>query len=355
MTTWTCGAIDHGVTFYSNGTIAPCCVIDHTYRKPIKELSNNPFADLKGGIAPAVCHRCTTAEHQGISSARQNFNQQRSLKPGLQFVDIRNSNFCNYKCRSCCADNSSQWADELNYAIPILKHDITDYMHLITTDSLQSVYYTGGEPFINGEQWDLLQQLIDQGISHNIKLSYNTNLSTLHYKDRDILELWQQFKSVSVMVSIDAVGEKFNYIRSGGDWDRVEKNIKLLEVYQSKYNNLAMNIACTVSILNIWSIPELLQYFRNYQITLTDLHYPDYLALTTIPDELQDLALRCVDDIEVLYPNKNKCDFFRQQIRNNNTKHLFRDTVMQTLLLDRVRNEKLFDFLPFKPVALQLL
>jgi MoaA/NifB/PqqE/SkfB family radical SAM enzyme len=238
---------------------------------------------------------------------------------------------------------------------PIIKQDILEYKKYIINPSVQSIYYTGGEPFINVEHWELLEEMVSTGYSQNISLIYNTNVSTLKFKDKNILDLWKNFKSVAVMASIDAVGPAFDYIRSGGNWATVEQNLIQLKNFQQQHANLKITISTTVSILNIWFIAELLEYFTDYEVNLTDLHYPDYLALTTIPDNLKQVALDCVDDIEKSYPNKNKCNFFREQIINNSTQHLFRDTVMQTLLLDKIRDEKLFELLPFKKEALSLI
>jgi hypothetical protein len=74
-----------------------------------------------------------------------------------------------------------------------------------------------------------------------------------------------------------------------------------------------------------------------------------------MPDSLKTLALDCVDRISVKYKDKNKCDFFKSQIVNNSTQSFFNQTVIHTLLLDSVREEKLFDLLPFKQAALDLL
>jgi MoaA/NifB/PqqE/SkfB family radical SAM enzyme len=217
---------------------------------------------------------------------------------------------------------------------------------------VQSIYYTGGEPFINVEQWELLEELISLEYSKNISLSYNSNLTTLKFKDKDILDIWKHFKRVTVMSSIDAVGEKFNLIRSGADWQTVEKNFIKLKEYQNSNTNLSIQITTTVSILNIWFLDELLEYFLGFNVTLTDLYFPDYLSLSVIPDSLKDQALACIDKIDKLYDDKSKINFMRSQINNNVNKEFFKDTVLHTLLLDNIRNEKLFDVLPFKKEAL---
>ena len=61
---WNCAAIDHGVTFYQNGKIAPCCFIDYNYRKDISELGNDPFFDLRkeDDVPPPQCNNCTNLE-----------------------------------------------------------------------------------------------------------------------------------------------------------------------------------------------------------------------------------------------------------------------------------------------------
>jgi sulfatase maturation enzyme AslB (radical SAM superfamily) len=345
---WSCAAIDHGVTIYENGKIAPCCQIVHTYRKDISEISNDPFADLRTNDAPAACKICIDAEKNNLLSPRQQFNARKTSAKGIQFADIRNTNLCNIKCRTCYPGNSSQWAMELGHTIPIQSYSITNYKDLIITPSLNWVYYTGGEPFINVEHWELLEELVSLGYSKNITLAYNSNITTLKFKNKDILGLWKNFKRVSVMASIDAIGEKFDYVRSGADWNTVDQNIKLLQQFQQ----IDLSITCTVSILNIWFIAELLEYFKGFKVTLTDLHYPDYLSLSAIPDSLKSQALSCVDDIEKLYADKNKINHIRSMINNNSNQQFFKDTLLHTLVLDKIRNEKLFELLPFKQEAI---
>jgi molybdenum cofactor biosynthesis enzyme MoaA len=349
---WSCAAIDHGITFYQNGKITPCCFIDHSYGKNIKEIGNDPFSDLRTGIAPSVCSKCTSVESFGGDSYRKSFNRIKTNARGYQFIDIRNSNLCNIKCRTCCPENSSQWASEMGHEISIKHQDILEYKDYILSQSVHTIYYTGGEPFINSEHWNLLEELIELGYSKNVSLQYNTNLTTLKYKNKDMIELWKKFKHVSIMASIDAIGDKFNYIRSGADWQVVVNNFEKLKGYQSISNNINVTIATTVSILNIWFIAELLDYFKGFKVTLTDLYFPDYLRLSAIPDSLKDLALKCVDDIDKIYADKSKIKYIRSQINNNVDQEFFKDTLLNVLLLDNIRNEKLFDLLPFKQEAI---
>ena len=252
--TWSCAAIDHGVTIFPNGKIGPCCQIDADYLKPISELANpNRFVDLKTQDCPAdhPCNKCSVNEYHGLPSYRTTFDSAVTSAPGLQFVDIRNTNFCNLKCRYCGPHFSSQWAEELG-KFPLIQHqDITNYKDILITDSLHWMYFTGGEPLINNEHWTLLEELIDSGQSSYISLMYNTNLTTIKYKDKNIIDLWQQFKTVNIECSIDAVGEPLEYIRSGTSWEKIKLNLDQL-VSASKNSNINISLSPVLSILNIY-------------------------------------------------------------------------------------------------------
>ena len=111
---WKCAAIDHGVTIFPNGKIGPCCQIRSDYLKPISELRNKQrFVDLKTEYPPSYCEKCIGKEEQHLPSYRGMFNRLETSSAGLQFVDIRNTNLCNLKCRYCGPHFSSSWAKEL--------------------------------------------------------------------------------------------------------------------------------------------------------------------------------------------------------------------------------------------------
>ena len=352
---WHCAAIDHGVTIDSQGEIAPCCQIDHTYRKPLSLLGPDVFSDLRQQQAPAECHRCTRAESFGMKSYRMMFNSMVTDHTGLQFVDIRNSNRCNLKCRICYPINSHLIAREQGSLTPLQEHPVEHMESLLIQPGLQWLYYTGGEPFINPYHYVFLQKLIEQGLSENVQLLYNTNLSTLQYKDQNLIEIWKNFRSVTVQASIDAVGEKLNYIRSGSDWDKINTNYETLKQWAEQEKKLSLSVAVTVSVLNFWWVPELLEYFQHEEVRLHEIDYPDYLRLSVIPDALKDQALGIVDQIRKHGYDKNFCSKLQDRIVNNEHSHLLKDTLLQTLLLDKKRGEHLFDLLPLKDHVWEIL
>ena len=350
---WKCAAYKNSVTVFPNG-IAPCCLISESYRKPLTEIGNREiFNDLQIGVAPPECVACTRNENNNLTSYRSMFNLTAKDNKDLQFVDIRNTNLCNLKCRSCGPHFSSQWVSELGTINPKPnKYSLDNFKADVIKSSVHTAYFTGGEPFINDDHWMLLQAYIDAGYSKNINLQYNTNLTTLKYKDILILDLWSNFKSVSIQCSLDAIGEPFNYLRSNATWEKVESNLEYLQ----NVKNLKISIVLTLSNLNLWFLPETMHYFKNKGIlvNLNILHGPDYLSISTIPDELTNKALECLDR-SAKYLTPEETATINNMIINNNTQSLFLHTLAHILLLDKIRSEKLFDLLPFREVSKKII
>lgn len=350
--TWKCAAIDHGVTIFPSGKIGPCCLVKAEYLKPISTLLDpDRFADLKTEYPPAACESCISAECNGLSSYRQQFNSLKTSAPGLQFVDIRNTNLCNLKCRYCGPHFSSQWAKELGSAKPIVRQDLQPWKSTLITDSLHWIYFTGGEPLIVEDHWNLLQELVTSGQAKDIALMYNSNLTVIRYKDLDIQDLWKKFKSVNINCSIDAVGLPMEYIRSGSNWQQIHHNIQVLK----EFKNIRLKLTPVISILNFWFLSDFVKYAteQNLQLSPIVLEGPDYLALDVVPDQLKDQALTILNSV------RNKFDpgvvsLLESKIHNNINQVLFSHTVNHILFLDNCRGEKLFDLLPFAPVVTDL-
>jgi sulfatase maturation enzyme AslB (radical SAM superfamily) len=213
------------------------------------------------------------------------------------------------------------------------------------------LYFTGGEPLIAPDHWRLLQELIDSKQAKNISLMYNSNLTTIRYKDINIQDLWSQFRHVKINCSIDAVGKPLEYIRSGTDWQQIENNLKLLK----QFKHISITLTPVISILNFWFLPEFLKYAKNQKLVVNPiiLQGPDYLALDVIPDQLKQQALNIVASVaEYLEPNLSI--HLKKLIENNINHVLFSHTINHVLFLDNHRNEKLFDLLPFKSVVTDL-
>jgi hypothetical protein len=106
--------------------------------------------------------------------------------------------------------------------------------------------------------------------------------------------------------------------------------------------NIKIEIAVTVSLLNIWHLKEIEEYARNKNVKVTfyRLDNPQYLSLSALPNELKEMI--------TYLPSSDFDDLLAK-----NHSHLFKHTVANVLLGDRLRNTNLWDYLPFENWAIR--
>lgn len=305
------------------GDIYPCCSNDYstpygnTKNMSLKEAFNsNKMKELRlnmlNDIPSKICNFCYTHEQSSPHSFRTYSMDQFSshfdeLIPTtnidgsvddfkMRYFDIRFSNICNFKCRTCGAEFSSQWAKEnriYNKTGPILMHADNQTGKLLEEvlehiDHIDLAYFAGGEPLITDEHYVMLEEMIRKNKT-DIVLRYNTNASNIKYKNHDVLNLWKHFKKIELSCSIDHYGEKAEWIRNGTDWAKVETNLKLFR----SLDYVDFQINTVFSIFNVLTITE----FYNYMMTQNlvkdfDWHHSLYLALNPPHYSAQSLPIK---------------------------------------------------------------
>jgi sulfatase maturation enzyme AslB (radical SAM superfamily) len=219
----------------------------------------------------------------------------------MRYFDIRFSNICNFKCRTCGAEFSSQWAKENrihNKNHPILFHADDGKGKLLEEvlthiDHIDLAYFAGGEPLITEEHYIMLEEMIRRGRT-DIVLRYNTNASNIKYKDYDILDLWKRFKKVELSCSVDHYGDRAEWLRHGTNWGEVESNLLLFR----NLDYIDFQINTVFSIFNYLTITEFYDYLKSKDIIRpNDWHHSLYLAVfpphysaRNMPTKLKNLA-----------------------------------------------------------------
>jgi sulfatase maturation enzyme AslB (radical SAM superfamily) len=255
-------------------------------------------------LKPAECQVCYSAESRGVHSKRQQENLKWPATSDLRvrYLDLRFNSNCNLKCVTCSAAESSLWKqDNKKYFLKAKNHSLKKHFekNLISNydnnfelffkefekviADLHEIYFAGGEPLLQKEHFLCLEMLIKSGLSQNIRLVYNTNITLI---DDELLKTWSRFKSVQVNASIDAVGGKNDYIRYPSSWRLISGKLNLLDHSEE---NISVRITMTISALNILSIPEVViwkaqQNFKKIQtalapgdVDLNILHFPSHL------------------------------------------------------------------------------
>ena len=99
----------------------------------------------------------------------------------------------------------------------------------------------------------------------NCRLRYNTNLTSLTYKKRDIVDTWKNFSNVYIVPSIDGTGDTVEYMRTNLDWKVFETNFNRIK---EELPDTMIHPGITVGVLNvvfIVSVNVVGSYFLNWQ------------------------------------------------------------------------------------------
>jgi len=343
-----------------DGNVLPCCRGDTTKQalgninevsdwteiwngERYKEFRRNMMAGEKN----PTCSFCYDSEKFSEFSTRKWRNMQfqeeydeyiEKLLPSgeittskLKFMDFRFTNHCNQACITCGHSLSSSWYDfqsklgmgAIHPKFIEPKDDKIAYKMIDDNlDSVSHIYFAGGEPMLSKFHWYTLDKLVESGRSKEVDLVYSTNCSTLNYHGKNVLEYWKEFKSVSIMASIDEVGERFNYIRWPGDWEKIYKNLRMIRESFDQINaerNTHLHKLCyspVISSLNVHRFKEILVEFQEKQILQESLQYdiafefvffenllrtPKHLSILTIPDQHWSYVERILDEFEEWY------------------------------------------------------
>jgi sulfatase maturation enzyme AslB (radical SAM superfamily) len=221
----------------------------------------------------------------------------------MRYFDIRFSNICNFKCRSCGSEFSSQWAIEDKKTWkpdgPIIIH-VDDGKGDVLAEILEQVehidlaYFAGGEPLITEEHYIILEELIRKGKTATT-LRYNTNASTISYKQYDILELWKHFDNIELSCSIDHYGERAEVMRHGTNWGKVEENLKKfrsLDYVDFQMNTVfsIMNYPTIIEFYEYMNKQGLLDYKNDWYNSLYLAANPPHYCAQALPADLKTIA-----------------------------------------------------------------
>lgn len=313
---------------HPNGGASLCCRSNHTHAiswakkkdsQSLVMLDNDTVSDIMNsekfievrqamldGKRPIECEGCWSDEDKGIKSKRQYENERWAhIVPKLEqkaklndinliYVELRLGNVCNNACLTCNSYSSSKWYPDEKKISKDLKwfelrpmenfkwfekeefyYDLAD-----KSQEVEEIYINGGEPTMIKAHFQYLKELITLGTAQNVHLVYSLNMMDI--PDR-LIELWKDFKQVTVNASIDDLGSRNYYIRYPTQWEETLASIDKL----NNLPNVNWHVTQTVSMLNVHTLDkfgEWLQTTYNKTPHHNYVLYPDYLSLATLPD-----------------------------------------------------------------------
>lgn len=375
-----------------NSSVIPCCVwpyqdsFGNGTSQNVSEIWNGEkYKDLRkkmrNGEMSEGCSHCYSLEKAGFGSMRQSLNSRFSSraevlnqtkddgtlkKLELRYIDIRFSNLCNFKCRGCGPDLSSSWYED-HQKLFGYKSDKKKFTS-IATDAphfwselkamildAEEIYFGGGEPLITREHFEVLNILIEKKLTH-VRLSYNTNLSTLNYGHDDLTDLWSKFNNVVLGLSIDDIGPRAEYFRKGTNWPVIENNIERLV---NDFQQIHRYVNCTVNIHNVFYLPEIIDWLVEKKVItaagfmINLLLDPEYYVIQTLPPrvkakvkaKLMHYVLDCKmrKNWEPVVHNILKVIKFMEEKDSSEMMPKFQEITAQ---LDEIRSDKFVEVFP---------
>lgn len=351
----------------NGGEIRACCyskeLLGNIKNKDLDEAFNDDNLtslreSLLRGERPSNCDTCWERESKGVDSLRQWRNKSHKEyfftnllnQPDLKSIVLRPSTVCNFKCRICGPTCSSLWAQEdLLHAVD--KTDKNNLLKIISDGkwanddlelfndilklipNLEFIDLYGGEPLLIKYLKRIIEESINTGSSKKQRLHFNTNASL--FPD-DIISLMEGFREVTVSLSIDDIGQRFEITR-GGNWIDIENNIDRFLACNPEI--FKVSVLVTVSNLNLLYLDELINWAneKNLPLTFNMLHYPEYLKFDRITKNVKDI---------VLQKYTNHCNPFLKTIADSIEKITPTDSkewLAQMQKLDYRRNQNLLD------------
>lgn len=383
---------------FPDGRAYPCCLAD--YWHPVGDLRKNTMAEVWNQDAykkmrvnmlteqpSKECTKCYEQEQHGAFSMRNDSNRNyghlisevdSTLEDGthpefkIRYWDVRFSNLCNFRCRTCGPIFSSNWYNDhvkLYKRVPdVLNRDMARVEYTTGNEDgmleqmeqhipfLEQVYFAGGEPLIMKEHYYLLEKLIEAGKT-DVRIQYNTNFSELAFKDKHVFEYWRHFKNVSVGASLDASGARAELMRKGTDWAQAVDNRKRM---MAEVPHVDFYVSSTVSSLNVLHVLDFhkewteLGLIKAKDWNVNICQSPEWYRIDIFPEEFKQTVIYPAyeEHIRWLEPQDDlhrATTGFRSLVnlmKSTDASHLWPRFVEECAKLDGVRNEDVWTTFP---------
>lgn len=256
-----------------------------THPIPQREIRRNPSAlhntrfkklkrkEMMEGKRPTECDYCWNVEDNSNEYSDRTFKSSEpwSIKHydeivnsswkddfNPRYVEVSFSNACNFKCSYCSPQFSTKWMEEIqehgaypttdkfngiDYLIEENKMPIPQSEHNPYVEAfwkwwpdlyrdLHTFRITGGEPLLSKDTWQVLDYIIEEkNPNRNLSLAINSNLGVPDALiDRFIekvnrITLENKVKDFVIFTSVDAHGERAEYIRNGLVYNKFMDNV----------------------------------------------------------------------------------------------------------------------------------
>jgi MoaA/NifB/PqqE/SkfB family radical SAM enzyme len=329
MSNISCAAPWRGLHINPRGDIKTCCAGDpnmlgNLNTQTIEEVLHGPIMQeirqtvRSGQLHETYCYNCIQAERYGRSERDWHNRLNPDFDPAAAsdtdhypvLIDVRWNTTCNLSCNYCAPACSSKWADLKGIAVKSgtrpYYEQVCDYLEQ-HQDRIKEVALVGGEPLLLPENNRLLDVIPE---SATVTLITNASVDLESNKIFKKLAIRQQ---VGWSLSFDNVGARFEYVRNGGNWNKLLHNLDLIQelMKQGQWGG----IHAVYNLYNATHLVEFTEFARSRGLSIQwqSLYQPDCLDPARLGPEVAQLAR---DEITQLLATDITLDNERQFFEN---------------------------------------
>jgi radical SAM protein with 4Fe4S-binding SPASM domain len=291
---WSTGDIRTCSKGSSFGNINETSIEDILNSNKIKSIKDDLLAD-KLNTNCSACHKLTTQDehfdlrnHYNPMFKSFDIDYENTQAFELHGIDLHWNNTCNFKCVYCNPSQSSLIAEEQKIIVrKSSTENIDKIIEMIVKNQhvMKEIYFSGGEPLLIKHNATLLAQIENK----ELPLRVNSNISVANDNNPVFAEI-KKFKNVLWTVSAEANGDRFEYIRNGGNWTKFINN---LENIKKLGHDLRLNSVFFIGSLA--TIFDNIEYFivdhNVIDITINQLSGHSYLLARNARVELKEKTL----------------------------------------------------------------
>lgn len=320
-----------------SGKEIPCCSYQ---QKNTFESFDHIKEKMLLGEKISGCVKCYESEEAGIKSIRQHSIEKYGnvKEERISSVEIAFDNLCNFKCRSCSSLHSHLIRnDEIEImGAPLLekKFYTHDYYNKIDYKNLKEFKAHGGEPLISPNFKIFCERIVNHKNIYDLSATITTNGSIIPAES--VYDFIKLVKKLTLIISIDGLGELNEYIRSLSVWSETVSNLKffdgLFEIRENKETEIIIHTA--VSSYNVNKLQDLDRFIRKnfprFKLSKNCVQRPEILSISNLPENYKMSVLPTLKkypDIERFLLIKSN-DFFNYFVYIHNE-------------IDRIRNASL--------------
>jgi len=366
-----------GIHVYPDGTTKPCCefsgylkdnnnqdfnIRQHTIKEIVNSKHMNSLREeFRQGKVPSGCAKCASIEQVGGVSKRQltrfklqniwgHIDWESDSDHNIGFVGGHLGNLCNLKCRICSeefsssiateklANNSEDYKNSPVY-LTLINNNWKKYREIFfdqikSIPQLRNFEFLGGEPLMIKENLEFMQYLIDNNLSKDCIFEFVTNGTQYH----DVFDRANQFHRLTITMSIDDIGQRFEYQRSGATWGQLQNNLKKF----MSNTGLTMGVSITVNVQNVLYLPELIQWLLSQGIddyAYNILQHPSWMCISRLTPQAKQLIINRLTNSGLPEIHQQRLNFVLGVVKNSFLKSDGQDFVKNIKLVDNIRGE----------------